>query len=715
MPKKEEHTVLNVEGMTCSNCALSITKTLTQKGLKNVDTNFTTGEVRFDNPKEPEKINEIVGAINSLGYKVVEEQKSNIDSKGLSIIEKKFLFSLIFTVPLFFSHMILPHHHWLNQPILQLLLCVPVFVLGVVHFGKSAWGSLKSGIPNMDVLITIGATAAFAYSVAGTIMHYGTHEIHNYIFYETSATIITLVLLGSVMEYRSVKQTTSAINELTKMRVTTARKVVIENFHEHIYEIPYHEINEGDILQINSGDKIPADGKIVKGNGSIDESIISGESLPVDKNEGKQITGGTLVVNGNFRMIAEKVGSDTMLSKIIEMVKTAQQKRPSIQKLGDKISGVFVPVVVLISLGTFITWYFIIGATLAKAIMTAIAVLVISCPCAMGLAAPTAVMVGIGRAAKNGILIKGGNTLEEISGLDTIVFDKTGTLTTGNFKIKNILPKDAEQLSDIKNIIYSIETYSSHPIAKSIVSELSAEAKMISLSDVEEMKGSGMAAKDISGNCYFLGGAQGISKLREEKDAMNLYLLKNDEIIASIDIEDEIKKDAKEVISDLKNKGIKTILLSGDKKEKCEKLAAALGIENVYSEQLPHQKLDLIESLSLTGKVAMVGDGINDAPALARATVGISLGNATEAAIQSAQVILLKGDDLWAVSRAIKVGKHSYITIKQNFFWAFFYNVVAIPIAAAGFLTPIVAALAMAFSDVIVVGNSLRLKTKRIF
>jgi P-type Cu+ transporter len=714
MPKQAEHIVLNVEGMTCSNCALSVTKTLSQKGLHNVDTNFSTGEVRFDSPKGHEKLDEAIKTINNLGFKVVEEKKEE-GQTGFSAIEKKFAFSLIFTLPLFFSHMILPHQHWLNHPFLQLTLCIPVFTLGIIHFGKSAWGSLKAGIPNMDVLITIGASAAFFYSLAGTIMYFGTHEIHNYIFYETSATIITLVLLGSVMEHRSVKQTTSAINELTKMQVKTARKILIENSHEHIIEVPYHEINEGDILQINSGDKIPVDGKIFKGSGSIDESMITGESLPVEKSEGEEVIGGTVIVNGNFRMLAEKVGQDTMLSKIIEMVRTAQQKRPSIQKLGDKISGIFVPVVVLISLGTFITWYLIIGADLAASIMTSIAVLVISCPCAMGLAAPTAVMVGIGRAAKNGILIKGGNTLEEISKLDTVVFDKTGTLTTGKFKIKSIFPEKGFDLTEIKSILYSIEIHSSHPIAKSVVTELSKEAKVIPLQEVSEIKGTGMNAKDHSGNTYYLGGAHGIKNLDTEKEVMNLYLVKNEKIIASVDIEDEIKIDAKAVITDLHSKGIQTILLSGDKKEKCESLAKTLGIKTVYSEQLPHQKLELIEKLSENGRVAMVGDGINDAPALARATVGISLGNATEVAIQSAQVILLNGDDLNSVSRAIQVGKHSYLTIKQNFFWAFFYNAVAIPFAAAGFLTPIVAALAMAFSDVIVVGNSLRLKTKRIF
>ncbi|MBA3901825.1 MAG: cadmium-translocating P-type ATPase, partial [Bacteroidetes bacterium] len=484
--------------------------------------------------------------------------------------------------------------------------------------------------------------------------------------------------------------------------------------HEHINEINAAEINKGDILQVNTGDKIPVDGKIVSGTVLIDESMITGESIPVEKSTGDEVIGGTIITSGNIRMNAEKVGSETVLAKIIEMVRNAQQKRPAIQKLGDKISAIFVPVVVGISAITFIIWYLIIGVPLATAIMTSIAVLVISCPCAMGLATPTAVMVGIGRAAKNGILIKGGNTLQELSNIKTVVFDKTGTLTTGNFKIKNIHTYNGAGETEVKNLLYSIEQHSSHPIAKSIVSELKQKATLLNLPDVSEIKGMGLKASDDEGNQYFLGGALAVRHLVENA-AFNIYLVKNDKLIAAVDVEDEIKPSAKEVINNLKNKGIHTVLLSGDKKEKCEALASLLNIDTVHSEQLPSQKLEIIEELQKSGPVAMVGDGINDAPALAKATVGISLGNATQVAIQSAQVILLNGNDLNNVINAFQVGKHSVITIKQNFFWAFIYNIVAIPIAAMGMLSPMVAALAMAFSDVVVVGNSIRLKSKKIF
>jgi P-type Cu+ transporter len=340
--------------------------------------------------------------------------------------------------------------------------------------------------------------------------------------------------------------------------------------------------------------------------------------------------------------------------------------------------------------------------------------LVISCPCAMGLAAPTAVMVGIGRAAKNGILIKGGTTLEELSNVKTVVFDKTGTITTGKFKLKNLQLFESASEAEAKNLIYTIEQHSSHPIAKSIVSELAGYASLLPLIEVKETKGLGLTATDSNGNNYFLGGQKSIQHLTEGL-GFDIYLVKNGSLMAGLEIEDAIKPSAKILIDSLKNRGIHTVLLSGDKKENCDAIAISLGIDAVFSEQLPLQKLEVIEELQKSGDVAMVGDGINDAPALAKANVGISLGNATQVAIQSAQVILLNGNDLKAVENAFQVGKHSVITIKQNFFWAFIYNIVAIPIAAMGMLSPMVAALAMAFSDVVVVGNSIRLKSKKIF
>ena len=718
--------VLNVEGMTCTNCALTVTKVLEKEGLKDVNVNFVSGEVTFEKAAV-ENVEIAVKGITRLGYHVVSEtnEQGNLEHghhdhlhpKGAaySSIEKKFFWSLFFSVPLL-AHMILPFH-FLQIPVVQLLLCLPVMIIGVRQFGRSAWLSVKSGVPNMDVLIALGSGAAFIYSLAGMIIHTDTLTTGHYLFFETAAAIITFVLLGNLIEQRSVKQTTTAIGELSKLQASKAKKIVAsENGIEQTVEVNINQIARGDLLLVNTGDKIPLDGKIQWGQASINEAMITGESLPVSKKTGDDIIGGTLVENGSIKMIVEKTGDDTILAKIIELVKNAQNTKPSIQKLGDKVSAVFVPVVVGISVITFILSLVAGHLGLQQSLMNSIAVLVISCPCAMGLATPTAVMVGIGRAAKNGILIKGGNTLESFAKIKTIVFDKTGTLTTGNFRIRKIHVISGDEES-IKVLLYALEKHSSHPIAKSILNECrdaAEKSETILWKKMDEDKGVGINATDDKGDLYSLGSFQMVKHLHADL-SHNIFLLKNNELVAAVDIDDEIKPDARHVISELKKQGIKTVMVSGDKKEICDSVAVQLGIDEVFSEQTPKQKLDIIERLSIGGFTAMVGDGINDAPALAKATVGVSLSNASQVAIQSAQVILLHGNNLQSLLDAIQISKHTLVTIKQNLFWAFFYNVIAIPIAAFGFLSPMIGALSMAFSDVVVIGNSIRLKSKKIF
>jgi len=709
MSAEKENITLNVEGMTCSNCALGITRQLQHKGVKDVNVNFSTGEVTFESVANA-KLDEIKKAIHELGYTVIETPPEK-EKKGLSSIEKKFYFSLFFTIPLLLPMAV--NIEFLHHPIVQLLLCLPVLALGLFYFGKSAWGSLKTGIPNMDVLITLGASSAFIYSLIGTINYYGTIHAHQYMFYETAASIISFVLLGNVLEHRSIKKTTSAIRDLTKMQPESAKKIILHQGHEDIQEIHPKNIKVNYLLQVNTGDKIPVDGEIMAGFVTIDESMISGESLPVDKTIQDKVSGGTLVLNGNAKIKAVKVGKDTMLSRIIELVKEAQNNKPNIQKLGDKVSAIFVPAVILISVITFLLSYFAAQLNLQQALMHSIAVLVISCPCAMGLATPTAVMVGVGRAAKNGILIKGGNTMEEFAGINTMVFDKTGTLTTGNFKIKDIQTHGGENEKTVVDLLYNLEKFSSHPIALSLVKELKDKAKPLQITKAMEEKGLGIKANDDSGNEYLAGSFNMVKDFTED-NSHQIYLVKNKMLIATVNMEDEIKPGALETISWLKAAHIKTILLSGDKAKKCEELAVKLNIDIVYSEQLPHQKLEIIDALAKQSPTAMVGDGINDAPALTRATIGISLGNATQTAIHAAKVIILNGNNLHDITRALQISRHTLKTIKQNLFWAFFYNVIAIPVAAIGLLNPMIAALSMAFSDVVVIGNSLRLKTKKI-
>lgn len=710
MHEHKEPITLKVEGMDCANCALGITRKLKKSGHEEVHVDFAIGEASLVVGENLDR-KDVIRDIESLGYKVVGEGKKNGVSFGIA---EKFWLSLIFTIPLFFGHMFFPHDSWIAQPFTQLFLCIPVFAIGFWFFGKSAFSSLKAGVPNMDVLIFIGAVSSFGYSVAGMLMVKDPHAVHQYMFFETTATIISLVLLGNLLEHISVKKTTSAIDELSSLQPETARKLILKEGIESFEEIPSSQLQKGDVLLVKAGESFPADGELIFGAGSANESMITGESTPVDKVLHSAVTGGTILINGPIRMRVTQIGSDSVLAQIISMVKKAQQDKPPVQQLADKISAIFVPVVLAISLATFFLAHFAFSISMREALMNSIAVLVISCPCAMGLATPTAVMVGIGRAAKNGILIRGGRTLEQIAEIKTVVFDKTGTLTTGNFS--NIQIKSLAGLSNgkIKEILLALELNSTHPLAKSIVQLLQKENIQAStdFGKITEQHGIGLNAVDKENNNWLLGSWRILPE--NSSHDQDIYLLKNGAVIAGIRLEDEIRVGMKELISFLHSKNIQTVLLSGDRKEKCDTVAKSIGIKEVFSEQLPEQKLELISRLSKENKTAMVGDGINDAPALARADVGISPGEATKSAMQSSQVIILGHGDLSRIRETFLIGKHSLRTIKQNLFWAFFYNAVAIPIAAVGLLSPMVAALSMAFSDVIVIGNSIRLRTKKL-
>ncbi len=704
-------TKLDIEGMTCSNCALGISYYLEKKGLKNVDVNFATGEVVFD-LNESATVDELRSGIEGLGYKVVASADGHQGhSHNSSPLEKKFILSVVLSLPLLL-HMV--SDFWLlHDPLFQFVLCTPVFLIGVFHFGRSALASLRTGIPNMDVLIFTGTTAAYFYSIAGWALHHGTPLVHHYLFFETTAVIITLVLLGNILEARAVKRTTSAIKDLTKLQQTTARRILnLGQKNETIEDADYTQLKAGNILMINEGDKVPADCIIERGQCRVDESMITGESEPLERSKGQRVIGGTLLLSGNIRATVEKAGDETVLSGIIRMVKEAQRSKPAIQKLGDQVSAVFVPVVIGIAAITFLVTYFVFDTSMGKALMHSIAVLVISCPCAMGLATPTAVMVGIGRAARQGLLIKGGSTLEQLAKIKTVVFDKTGTLTTGDFEVRNLQTFGITK-EDAFAILNHIELHSSHPIAKALVKHTANDVNSQSFENwnTQEVKGGGMNTTDPEGNNYLLGSAKFTSQKIGSKD---IYLTKNQTVVAAFDIVDEIKADAVSMIAELQQMNMKLVMLSGDKEIKCRQVAKQLGITEVYSEQNPEDKLALVKKLSNESPTAMVGDGINDAPALAQATIGISLSKATQVAIQSAQVVVMSQHSLARVADAFLLGRHSLLTIKQNLFWAFFYNVLAIPIAAMGFLSPMIAALSMAFSDVVVVGNSIRLRTKSI-
>ncbi|MCK6641440.1 MAG: cadmium-translocating P-type ATPase [Bacteroidia bacterium] len=698
---------LLIEGMDCANCALGISRTLTKKGDCDVHVDFTTGEASFILAPH-RQLEEAIKDIEKLGYRIVRSEQSGV-ARFTITLQQKFWFSAILTLPLIIGHVI-PNVAFIDSPYVQLVLGTPVFILGFLHFGKSAYGSLRSGVPNMDVLIVTGIIAAYAYSLAGTLMFWGTHEAHRYMFFETAASITTLVLLGNLIEHRSVKQTTSAIDELAALMPEKARRIITIGSSEREELISPDLLHVSDVVQVNAGESFAADGIVISGSGQVNEAMISGESLPSGKITGSEILAGTVLLDGPIRFKVTRTGSQNTLARIIELVKSAQREKPPIQRLADRISAWFVPIVIGISLITFGIEFWILNFALRDSIMNAVAVLVISCPCAMGLATPTAVMVGVGRAAKAGILVRSGAVLEILQQVQYAVFDKTGTLTTGKFSAVQINAEPGFQKDEIESALLGLELQSAHPLAHSLVEILKGKSAM-NLSNVSETKGVGISGTDMSGNIWEAGSWRIFPEGNKQHD---IYILKNGVLAGYADLKDEIKPGSAEVIQLMKSQGIKVVLLSGDRKQKCEEVARTLGIDEIHAEQLPEDKLNFITKLSAENKTLMIGDGINDAPALAKATVGMALSDATKAAISTAQIIVPGSTSMQPVADALLIGKHTLKTIRQNLFWAFFYNVIAIPLAAAGFLSPMISALSMAFSDVIVIGNSLLLRTKKL-
>jgi Cu+-exporting ATPase len=723
-----------IEGMSCTNCALTVDKFLQGKGMQQVKVNFMGGEVSFEKPVEIPK-QELAKGIEGLGYHVVTGDSADrkADKRLFKDHFQRFLFCIVFTAPLMLHMIPGLHIHFLMDPYIQLALTIPVFIVGMDFFGRSAVKSLAKGIPNMNVLIALGAMAAFGYSLYGTLTGQG----DQYLFYESAATIITLVFLGNWMEDKSVAATQAALQKLVVSRKTMANMIAYDEQHqEHVFPVESTSLKVGDLLLIKNGEAVPMDCKILWGEASVNEAIISGESLPVEKKMNDILIGGSTVENGTIKAYVTAVGEDTVLSNILQLVKDAQTEKPPIQQLADKISAVFVPVVISIALFTFLANYFFGHQLFSDSLLRSIAVLVIACPCAMGLATPAAIAVGLGRAARSGVLFKNARSLETFRDIKQVVFDKTGTLTTGLFTISGYgLEKDRElsiadpeltttdrpQLTthhspftthdEFKRIAYSLEKYSGHPVAKAITKEWRTKDEL-RWAKIEEIKGMGMKAMDKQGNSYMAGSyATAASFTTDNSHA--IYITMNDTLLGWIDVVDEIRPEAKQVVAMLRSKDIRTILLSGDRKEKCEQVAAELGIDEVIAEQSPQQKLERIAALNQAAPTAMVGDGINDAPALAKATVGISISDASHIAMQTAQVILMS-QGLKNLPLSLGLGKHTYITIKENLFWAFAYNIVAIPVAAFGLLSPTFSALAMGLSDVVLAINSIRLNFKKV-
>ena len=718
-----EHVQLKVDGMSCTNCALSIHKYLENKGVSEPKVSFMEGEVQFDLPTEINKETLIKG-ITNLGYKVRGQEEATPKKKWLDNNKDRALFCLIFTIPLV-AHMIpgvhqIPGMHVLMNPYLQLAITLPVFIVGMGYFGKSAWNSMLNGIPNMNVLVSIGTLASFGYSLYGTLIGKGME----FAYYETTATIFTLVFFGNFLEDYSIESTQRALKDLVKAQKVMANMIVFdENHKEILFTVDSDTLKVGDLVLINAGETIPMDCKVLWGEANVNESIVTGESVPVFRKMNDILLGGSTIENGTLKAYITAVGNDTVLANILKMVKAAQGEKPPVQILADKISAIFVPLVISIAIATLLGNYFFAhnasGAPIGfgESMLRAIAVLVISCPCAMGLATPAAIAVGLGRGARNGIVFKNAKSLETFKDIKQVVFDKTGTLTTGHFEIAGFTMVDANSNlneADFKSLVYSLERYSNHPIAKCISTGWKS-TNATNWAKIEEVKGMGIQAKDKEGNEFWAGSFKTL-KDQNAQDGHNVYIQKNGILLGWVDVTDQIRPEVKEVIQTLHQQGIHTILLSGDRKEKCEAVGKALGIQEIISEQSPADKLEKLEALTKIAPTAMVGDGINDAPALAKATVGISLSNASHIAIQSAQVILMN-QGLKNLPMSLGLGRRTYETIKENLAWAFSYNIVAIPIAALGLLGtwgPTYGALIMGLSDVVLALNSLRLFKKKL-
>ena len=710
-----------VEGMTCSNCALTIDKYLRNKGMQNVKVNLIGGEVAFE-VVEKEKEPEIQKGIEALGYSVIGSAEGNAKDSSASgrAPMNKFLRYVLICLPftlVLMLHMIPGIHqwaHWVMNPWLQLALCTPVYVIGMSFFGRSAIKSVTNRMPNMNVLVAIGATAAFGYSIYGTLIG----RADEFMYYETAATIITLVFLGNYLEDASIQSTQKALNGLAKSQKVMANMIAFDEEHKEIvFPIENTQLRSGDLILIKSGEQVPADAKILWGEATVNEAIITGESLPITKKQKSSLIGGSILVNGTVKAQVTAAAKDSVLSNIINLVKQAQSEKPPVQQLADRISAIFVPLVLLITVLTFTINYFVLQ-NFTESLMRSIAVLVIACPCAMGLATPAAIAVGLGRAARNGILFRNARSLELFKNIGQVVFDKTGTVTTGKFSIAGfaLVPGEGGESiaeEEFKRIAFSLEKYSNHPIALSIAQEWKTKNDIRWQKIVEE-KGLGMIASDKEGNEY-KAGSNKLAAQYSNDDSHNVYIIKNNRLLGWIDVKDELRPEAKQVVDYLKSKDIRTFLLSGDRKHKTELIGKELGIDTVIAEQSPEEKLEKIASLTAAMPTAMVGDGINDAPALAKATIGISMSDSSQVAMQTADVVLMN-NGLKNLPLALGLGKHTFITIKQNLFWAFAYNIVAIPVAAFGLLGhygPTYGALIMALSDVVLAVNSVRLFVKK--
>ncbi|WP_027963584.1 heavy metal translocating P-type ATPase [Halalkalibacillus halophilus] len=733
---KQEQVELDIQGMTCAACSTRIEKGLSRmSGINQANINLATESGTVTYTPGLVSIEEVQARVKKMGFEAMvkkdREEKSTNKEKEIQKQRNKFIISAILASPLLLT--MLSHipfdvnisaPAWIEYPWTQFVLAAIVqFYIGW-QFYKGAYRSLANKSANMDVLVAGGTSAAFFYSLVQSILWQTGQVMHAELYFETSAILITLVVLGKYLEAMAKGRTTAAISKLVNLQAKEA--TVIRDGIEQ--QIAIEEVLEGDHIIVKPGEKIPVDGMVVDGSTSIDESMITGEAIPVDKVSNDKVIGSTINKNGTITMVAEKVGKDTALAGIIKIVEDAQGSKAPIQRMADRISGIFVPIVVVIAIVTFSVWFFLVDPGVwGSALVASIAVLVIACPCALGLATPTSIMVGSGRGAENGILFKGGEYLEGTQAIEAVLLDKTGTITEGKPRVTDVVTLSGEE-SDF-SYVAAAEKKSEHPLAEAIVAyatEHNLEVKQTE--NFEAVSGHGIVA-DVEDKKLLIGTrklmieqnvdvSEAESQLQtfEEEGKTAVLATIGGQLRFIIAIADTVKQTSKEAIATLRESGIDVYMVTGDNTRTARAVAKQVGLpeSNVFAEVLPQNKADQVEKLQKEGKkVAMVGDGINDAPALAIADIGIAIGSGTDVAIEAADITLVSGD-LNNIPKAIKLSKKTMRNIRQNLFWALAYNSAGIPIAALGLLAPWVAGAAMAFSSVSVVSNSLRLKRQRV-
>lgn len=728
-----EKAEFQIAGMTCAACANRIEKRLNKtEGVSSAPVNFALETVAVEyNPKEV-AITDLKETVAKLGYQL--EQKGEADGETESPQKKeqrkqtvRLIFSAILSFPLLWamvSHFSFTSFIWVPDifmnPWMQFALATPVqFVIGW-PFYTGAYKALRNKSANMDVLVALGTTAAYVYSLYLTIQSLGAHGHTDGLYYETSAILLTLILLGKRFEAKAKGRSSDAIKKLMKLQAKTA--TVVRDGQEQV--IPIEDVMTGDLVYVKPGERIPVDGEVTEGRSAVDESMITGESIPVDKSPGDSVTGATMNANGFLKIKAVNVGKDTALSQIIRVVEEAQGSKAPIQRLADQISGIFVPIVLGIAVITFLIWYFWAApGDVGEAISKLIAVLVIACPCALGLATPTSIMAGSGRSAEFGILFKGGEHLEKTHRLDTIVLDKTGTVTNGKPVLTDAVAADGFEETELLRLAAAAETGSEHPLGEAIAAGVKEKGIDIpKLTRFEAKIGAGVSA-EAAGKTILVGsrrlmeseGVQHEALLSQmsalEGEGKTVMLVSVDgEPAGLIAVADTIKETSREAVKRLMSMGLEVIMMTGDNRKTAQAIAKEAGITRVIAEVRPEEKAEEISRLQQTGsRVAMVGDGINDAPALATADIGMAIGTGTDIAMETADITLIRGD-LNSIADAIRMSRLTMKNIKQNLFWALGYNTLGIPIAAFGFLAPWVAGAAMAFSSVSVVLNALRLQ-----